>query len=99
MLFVGLRAEPHTRGVSMQFQDQINPQNLISATAEYVTANSTRDNNTQMFNSGGARADAAVLVNAADPYGGYCYGPAGKLQTCAKGGRRLMDNVEPAKLG
>ncbi len=78
----------HTRGISASFQDQINAQNLVSAQASYVTANSIRDNNTQMVNFTGARSFAAVAVNAADPYSGYCYngsGSAGQLVTCAKG--------------
>jgi hypothetical protein len=75
----------HTRGGSLQFQDQLNPMNLLSVTASYVTANSTRDNNTQMVNFGGARSYAAVAVNAADPYSGYCYSAGGQLTTCAKG--------------
>jgi len=75
----------HTRGISASYQNQINAQNLISAQASYVTANSVRDNNTQMVNFTGARAFAAVAVNAADPYSGYCYDPTGALVTCAKG--------------
>ena len=75
----------HTRGVSASYQNQFNGQNLISAQVSYVTANSVRDNNTEMFNTGGARSFAAVAVNAADPYSGYCYDPSGTLVTCAKG--------------
>ena len=75
----------HTRGISASYQNQFNAQNLLSAQASYVTSNSIRDNNTQMFNTGGARSFAAVAVNAADPYSGYCYDPSGTLVTCAKG--------------
>ena len=58
----------------------------MSAQASYVTANSIRDNNTQMVNFTGARSFAAVAVNAADPYGGLCYGPGSNMPvTCAKG--------------
>ena len=72
----------HTRGVSAQFQDQINAQNLLSLQGSYVTASTIRDNNTQMYNNfaafgGPNRTTAAVVVNAADPYGGFCYGPGG----------------------
>lgn len=63
----------HTRGLSANFQDQINPQNLVSVQASYVTANSIRDNNT-FYNVGGETA--APIVSAANPYGGACYGTA-----------------------
>src|SRR5262249_20862710 len=77
----------HTRGISLQFQDQINSQNLIGLQGSYTTATSTRDNNTQMFNAGGSRSYAAVAVNSADPYSGYCYSapPTGAVG-CAPGG-------------
>ncbi|HEY1883551.1 MAG TPA: TonB-dependent receptor [Candidatus Cybelea sp.] len=73
----------HTRGISAEFQDQLNEQNLLTIQGSYVTASTIRDNNTQMFNNfpafgGPNRTNAAVVVNAADPYGGYCYGPAPK---------------------
>ncbi len=72
----------HTRGLSGQFQDQIDPENLISLQGSYVTASTIRDNNTQMFNNfpafgGPLRTNAAVVVNAADPYSGFCYGSGG----------------------
>ncbi|MGC1379923.1 MAG: TonB-dependent receptor, partial [Candidatus Baltobacteraceae bacterium] len=81
----------HTRGVSAQFQDQINPQNLFSIQGSYVTASTIRDNNTQMYNNfaafgGPNRTNAAVVVNAADPYSGFCYGPTGgQPVTCNPG--------------
>ena len=76
----------HTRGVSASIQDQVNAQNLVSLQASYVTANSTRMNNTQMFNAGGGRSLAAVLVNAGEPYAGFCYNTGGgAAQTCAPG--------------
>jgi hypothetical protein len=72
----------HTRGLSMQFQDQLNEQNLLSLQGSYVTASTIRDNNTQMYNNFGPfggpnRTSAAVVVNSADPYGGFCYGSHG----------------------
>jgi hypothetical protein len=72
----------HTRGVSAEFQDQINEQNLLTLQGSYVSASTIRDNNTQMFNNfpafgGPNRTNAAVVVNAADPYSGYCYGASG----------------------
>ena len=62
----------HTRGGSIQFQDQINAQNLVSVSEDYTTANSVRDNNSFYFVGA-----AAVVVNAAAPTSGYCYGPTG----------------------
>jgi hypothetical protein len=81
----------HTRGVSAQFQDQINAENLVSLQASYVTASTIRDNNTQVYNNfgpfGGAnRTTAAVVVNAADPYSGFCYSASGgKPVSCNPG--------------
>ncbi len=63
----------HTRGLSGEFQDQINEQNLVSLTGDYTTASITRDNNHfyavpgEMF---------APIVSAAHPYAGLCYGGA-----------------------
>ncbi len=62
----------HTRGGSIQFQDQINSQNLVSLSEDYTTANSVRDNNSFYL-----VGPAAVVVNAAAPTSGYCYGPTG----------------------
>ncbi len=67
----------HTRGVSANFSDQINQQNLISLQGSYTTSTSTRDNNTQMFNGLLSSYVQLIAVNAADPYSGYCYGAAG----------------------
>jgi hypothetical protein len=44
----------------------------VSLQASYVTANSIRDNNS--FYAAGA---SSVIVNAADPTAGYCYGATG----------------------
>ncbi|MBV8154269.1 MAG: TonB-dependent receptor [Candidatus Eremiobacteraeota bacterium] len=63
----------HTRGVSANYQNQFNAQNLFGAQVSYTTADSIRDNNTQMFNAGGSRSRAAFAVNAADPLSGYCF--------------------------
>ena len=72
----------HTRGVSAEFQDQINEQNLLTIQGSYVSASTIRDNNTQMYNNfpafgGPNRTIAPIVVNAADPYSGYCYGSGG----------------------
>ncbi|MBV8285179.1 MAG: TonB-dependent receptor [Candidatus Eremiobacteraeota bacterium] len=61
----------HTRGVSANFQDQLNEQNLVSLQGSYTTASVTRMNN--HFGSVPGEA-AAVIVNPRDPYSGYCYG-------------------------
>jgi hypothetical protein len=43
-------------------------------------------NNTQMFNFTGGRSQAAVLVNAGEPYAGFCYNAGGgAAQTCNPG--------------
>jgi len=66
----------HTRGLSGQFADQLNAEHLLTIQGNYTTANSTRDNNTQMFNAFGSRSMAAVLVNKNNPTAGYCYNTA-----------------------
>ncbi len=75
----------HTRGVSLTYQNQINSQNLVSAQASYVTANSIRDNNSQMFNVTRCSGLRGSCVNAADPYSGYLLRiHCRTLTTCAK---------------
>ena len=66
----------HTRGVSLQLADQINTQHLLTLQGNYTTANSTRDNNTQMFNAFGSRSLGAILVSSANPTSGLCYNAA-----------------------
>ncbi len=61
----------HTRGVSAQFQDQINGQNLLSVQGSYTTATIVRDNN-GFYEQ--AYLPAAVIVSSAHPYNGLCYG-------------------------
>jgi Carboxypeptidase regulatory-like domain/TonB dependent receptor len=61
----------HTRGISAEFQDQINSQNLLSVQGSYTTASIVRDNN-GFYGVGG---NTAVIVNSANPYGGYCFAP------------------------
>jgi len=64
----------HTRGLSLEFQDQLNEQNLLTIAGSYTTSRIVRDNN-GFYNLGGEGSFANV-VNAADPYGGYCYSPS-----------------------
>ncbi len=66
----------HTRGASLSFADQISSQHLITLEGNYTTANSIRDNNTQMYNTGGSRSMATVLVSSANPTSGLCYNTA-----------------------
>ncbi len=69
----------HTRGLSAEFQDQLNEQNLLSIQGSYTTSSIVRDNN-GFYNVGG---NEAVVVNANDPYAGYCYGQTGgKVVNC-----------------
>ncbi len=63
----------HTRGVSATFSDQLNDKNLLTLQGSFTTANSTRDNNTQMFNFTGGRSYFAPLVSASNLYQGICY--------------------------
>ncbi len=76
----------HTRGVSAQFSKQLNEHNLLSLQGSYTTSNSTRDNNTQMLNAGGARSRGVVMVNANDPLSGYCFTAAGAEVSCNPSG-------------
>lgn len=66
----------HTRGVSATFADQLSAQHLLTIEGNYTTANSIRDNNTQMFNVFSSRSLGAILVNSNDPYSGLCYNAA-----------------------
>ncbi|HEY2473900.1 MAG TPA: TonB-dependent receptor, partial [Candidatus Cybelea sp.] len=64
----------HTRGLSAEFQDQINEQNLLTVQGSFTTASIVRDNN-GFYNLAG-EGNFANIVNASDPYGGYCFAPA-----------------------
>src|SRR5580698_4513892 len=81
----------HTRGISVSFTDQINPQNLLEAEGSYTTSTGARIYNEQMFQFGKAFGNAfAVLVNQNDPLSGTCYHLAGNgtntmPTTCADG--------------
>ncbi len=64
----------HTRGFSGTFTDQLSSAHLLTLQGSYTTASSVRDNNTQMFNGGGARSYFAPLVQAgAGAMSGICY--------------------------
>jgi Carboxypeptidase regulatory-like domain/TonB dependent receptor len=62
----------HTRGVSLQYQNQFNAQNLLAFESSYTTSSTVRDNNSFYVVGGNG---AAAVVNAADPLDGYCFTP------------------------
>src|SRR5580658_1572600 len=64
----------HTRGLSLEFQDQLNEQNLLTVAGSFTTARIVRDNNG--FYNLGSEGSYANIVNAAAPYSGYCYAPS-----------------------
>ncbi|MBV8750933.1 MAG: TonB-dependent receptor [Candidatus Eremiobacteraeota bacterium] len=65
----------HTRGVSLQFSDQLNAQHLLSFTGSYTSAHSLRYNNSFYGISG--NTVVGYLVNGSDPSSGTCYQPDG----------------------
>jgi len=65
----------HTRGVSLQFSDQITDKHLVSLQGSYTTATSLRYNNSGIGFS--MATPVAFLVNGNDPYSGVCYGAGG----------------------
>ena len=77
----------HTRGVSLSFTDQLNPQNLLEVEGSYTTSTGARIYNEQMFQYGHAYGNAfAVLVNRNEPFSGTCYryyGNGGSAYTIA----------------
>ncbi|MBV8498039.1 MAG: TonB-dependent receptor [Candidatus Eremiobacteraeota bacterium] len=64
----------HTRGLSLEFQDQLNEQNLLTIAGSYTTARIVRDNNG--FYNLATEGSYANIVNSANPYAGYCYNPS-----------------------
>jgi len=67
----------HTRGLSLQFSDQLNAKNLLSVQGSYTTATSLRYNNSGIGYP--SSTPVAFLVNGSDPYNGVCYGGAGTV--------------------
>jgi Carboxypeptidase regulatory-like domain len=84
----------HTRGISVSYTNQLNPQNLLQAEGSYTTANGARIYNEQMFAFGRFYGNEfAQLVNSNDVSSGTCYriasGPNGlytQPTTCSDGG-------------
>ncbi|HTW83780.1 MAG TPA: TonB-dependent receptor [Candidatus Sulfotelmatobacter sp.] len=65
----------HTRGLSLEFSDQLNSQHLLTVQGNYTTATSVRDNNSFYANQPGTYA--GYMVNGSNPYNGTCYGAGG----------------------
>ncbi len=78
----------HARGGGFQFNDQLNPQNLLSIDADYTKATLVRDNNTEYINglygpdTANSRTAIGVLVDGNNPTNGVCYSPAGAAVNC-----------------
>ena len=56
----------HTRGLQMDFGDQINSQNLITSNVNYITSTTLRDNNYNYLNTSGQQV--SNLTNGTDCY-------------------------------
>ncbi|HTU69692.1 MAG TPA: TonB-dependent receptor [Candidatus Baltobacteraceae bacterium] len=61
----------HTRGVSAEFADQLNPENLAQVQLSYTTATSERAYDNTVFDS--PYVQMATLVSSANPDSGICY--------------------------
>ncbi|HEV2737511.1 MAG TPA: TonB-dependent receptor, partial [Candidatus Elarobacter sp.] len=77
----------HTRGVSVNFSDQLNSQHLLSVQGSYTTSSTLRDNNTQdvadLYNAArlNGRTVVGLLVDSSNPTNGLCYPPGGGTPT------------------
>jgi hypothetical protein len=82
----------HTRGLSVNFSDQLNSQHLLSIQGSYTTSNTLRDNNTQdvaaFYNSArlNGRTVVGLLVDGSNPLNGICYAPGGTAVPCFNSG-------------
>ncbi|MBV9149514.1 MAG: Plug domain-containing protein, partial [Candidatus Eremiobacteraeota bacterium] len=81
----------HTKGGELQFADQINPQHLLQATANFTTANVSRFNNSTFAIGANPRVSSLVDAN------GNCYDTAtGALDACfANATRGRLNNPAP----
>jgi hypothetical protein len=66
----------HSRGLNLDFGDQVNAHNLLTANASYTTSTTLRDYNTQANGDNGG-TQFAFLVNRNDPTNGTCYAATG----------------------
>jgi hypothetical protein len=78
----------HTRGVSVNFSDQLNSQHLLSVQGSYTTSTTLRDNNTQDIagfypaSRLNGRTVIGLLVDSSNPLNGICYGAGGVPTNC-----------------
>ena len=78
----------HTRGLSVNFSDQLNSQHLLSVQGSYTTATTLRDNNTQdvagAYNAArlNGRTVVGLLVDGSNPLNGQCYTFGGAPVPC-----------------
>src|SRR5580692_2569913 len=70
----------HTSGGALDFQDQLNDQNLISLDGNYTTAGVIRFNNSNAFG-----ADSPIGYMSKSPGGYTCYGNQGNASSGAFG--------------
>jgi len=77
----------HTRGLSVNFSDQLNSQHLLSVQGSYTTSSTLRDNNTQDYagfypaSRLNGRTVVGLLVDSSNPLNGLCYVPGGGATT------------------
>jgi hypothetical protein len=71
----------HTRGVSVNFSDQLNSQHLLSLQGSYTTSTVLRMNNSGI----GSTGTAGLLVDSSNPYSGICYTATAAATNCLTG--------------
>ncbi len=71
----------HTRGLSVNFSDQLNSQHLLSLQGSYTTSTVLRMNNSGI----GATGTAGLLVDSTNPYSGTCYDATATATNCLSG--------------
>ncbi|MDP9104530.1 MAG: TonB-dependent receptor, partial [Candidatus Eremiobacteraeota bacterium] len=82
----------HTRGLSVNFSDQLNSQHLLSVQGSYTTSNTLRDNNTQDVagfypaSRLNGRTVVGLLVDGSNPLNGQCYTFGGAPVNCYNNG-------------
>jgi hypothetical protein len=91
----------HTRGLSVQYSNQLNAQHLLSVQGSYTTANSLRDNNTQQRNGSATsvtdRRAVGVLVDSSNPLNGICYAPGGTPVPCYRADGANFSRANPGE--